>query len=371
MTGPRSAFIASFARRLSSKFAKLAKVTHAKRATFGLLMLGIAACALAQIKIACVGDSELIGAYPAELQRILGSKFEVREFGRPGATVSPVGNHEFDGSTECAAAMAYAPDIVVVLIGSNGPMAQAGAGVEGFEPNYRHLLKRFHDLAGHPKVYMWTFPDAEVNPNMRAMAEYFNSYIHPLSLQAAREAGAIAIEEDIFGIEPFAAGSAGAREAAQFVAEILAPATIKAHWKIVRASSFQADEGPAQNAIDGDPDTFWHSEYDPKLAKPPHTRLCSDPGESHWLTGFKYLPRQDGGTNGNVKDYEIYVGDSPDSQTTLAAKGTFRNGRNQKTARFRVSVKCRYVRFVCLSEENGQSFASAAEVDIIRDPSKN
>ncbi len=161
-----------------------------------------------------------------------------------------------------------------------------------------------------------------------------------------------------------------AKNVANFIAEQVAPSSLKANWRIVRVSSFQADEGPPQNAIDGDPETFWHSEYDPKEAKPPH-EIVIDLANETWLAGFKYLPRQDGGENGNVKAYEIYVGDSPDSQTNLAAKGSFPRGFQQKIARFKNSVKARYIRFVCLSEQNGGPYASAAELDIIRDPSKN
>jgi hypothetical protein len=301
---------------------------------------------------------------------MLGSGFQVKAFGKPLATVSPLRNRQYLTSAECAAAIAFAPNAVVLLIGDQGPSADVAREMEDFEPAYRALLERFKNLPSHPTVYVWTLPDADAPASMQKFVSYYNSYVHPLTIQAAREAGAQVVEMDIFGYEPLKPGSTGAHVAAVFVAEILAPATIKAHWKIVRASSFQADEGPPQNAIDGDPDTFWHSEYEPKLAKPPH-EIVLDLGESHWLTGFKYLPRQDGGVNGNVKDYEIYVGDSPESQPTLAAKGTFRNGRNQKLARFRASVKGRYVRFVCLSEESGGPFASAAELDVVRDPAKN
>ena len=350
--------------------------------------LVLAACAHGQIKVACVGDSNFLGAYPAELQTLLGPKYEVKAFGKEGASVTKLGNHQYLGSPEFSAALTYAPDSVVVLLGYDLYGELANNDVSGFEPAFRKLLEKFRDSPAHPKVYVWLFPDVPNDPLMNS----YDSYRHPLARQAAREAGASVIESETFALglvgkdrvavldsnvsgltgpgQSFDQEPAAAKDGARFVAEILAPATIKARWRIVRASSFQADEGPPQNAIDGDPDTFWHSEYDPKLAKPPH-EIVIDLGESEWLTGFKYLPRQDGGTNGNVKDYEIYVGDSPDTQTTLAAKGTFRSGRNQKIARFKTSVRARYLRFVCLSEENGQPFASAAELDVIRDPSKN
>jgi beta-galactosidase len=223
------------------------------------------------------------------------------------------------------------------------------------------------------------------------MASY-NAFCHPLAKQAARESGATVIESENFVLgligkdtatlldasdmglngqgQNFYQDDKAAKNGAQYVAEMVAPSSLKANWRIVRASSFQADEGPPQNAIDGNPETFWHSEYDPHEAKPPH-EIVIDLAKDTWISGFKYLPRQDGGENGNVRSYEIYLGNSPELQTTLAAKGNFGRGFGQKIARFKATMKARYIRFVCLSEQNGGPYASAAELDIIRDPSKN
>ncbi|MHB8635537.1 MAG: discoidin domain-containing protein [Fimbriimonadaceae bacterium] len=341
-----------------------------KRLVPFLCALALSASALSQTKVACIGDSTLMGAYPQQLQTILGGKFDVKAFGLPRASVTIPGARLFLDSPPCRAAMSYLPDVVVVMVDDDGPMGPAKSLLDRFEPAFRNLLVNFRSLSSQPKVYVWTLPDAEPAPGTQGMAERYNSYVHPLAIQAAREAGAMTIEKDYFGLEPLTAASPSAREAAEFVAEILAPATLKAGWRIVRASSFQADEGSPQNAIDGDPDTYWHTEYDPKLARPPH-EIVLDLGSSQWLVGFKYLPRQDGGVNGNVKDYEIYVGDTPDAQTALVAKGAFSRGPGEKTARFKHSVRTRYIRFVCLSEQSGGPYASAAELDVIRDPSKN
>lgn len=227
---------------------------------------------------------------------------------------------------------------------SNSPQQNA------FEPNLARLLSGLVSLPSHPRVVLIS-PAVGASP--RAILD---TYILPLEKQAARESGVEFAELD----ETSAAGRA------EELVDLIAPHAAKAGWHIVRASSQQADEGPARNAIDGDPNTYWHTQYDPTIAKPPH-ELVIDLGQTIWLAGFRYTPRQDGGDNGIARNYEMYVGDSPDSQTTLAAKGSFKRGSDRKTVRFATSVQGRYLRFVILSAQNRQPYGSAAEIDIIRD----
>lgn len=48
-------------------------------------------------------------------------------------------------------------------------------------------------------------------------------------------------------------------------------------------------------------------------------------------------------------------------------KGAFRRGNNEKKVMFDTPVKGRYIRFTALSEQNGQDFASGAEISVIAD----
>lgn len=76
-------------------------------------------------------------------------------------------------------------------------------------------------------------------------------------------------------------------------------------------------------AVDGDIDTFWNNEWDP-LAPPPH-HIILDLGAVYTITGFKYLPRQDGyggEENGNLGPYEIYLS-SDNSSFTMVTSGSF------------------------------------------------
>jgi hypothetical protein len=118
----------------------------------------------------------------------------------------------------------------------------------------------------------------------------------------------------------------------------------------------------ATNAIDGNPATFWHTEWYQQTAPLPHT-LVLDLGASYQVDGLRYLPRQDGNSNGTIADYQFYV--SPDGTTwgTAVAVGTLAANTSEKTVRFTAKTG-RYVRLVAVSEINGYSYTSAAELNV-------
>ena len=69
-----------------------------------------------------------------------------------------------------------------------------------------------------------------------------------------------------------------------------------------------AEDGSAENAIDGQTADFWHTEW--KNASPNHPHwLILNLGKSQVISGFRYVPRQSEGA-GRIKDYRIYVGDN-------------------------------------------------------------
>ena len=50
---------------------------------------------------------------------------------------------------------------------------------------------------------------------------------------------------------------------------------------------------------------------------------------------------------------------------TPVQKGTFDNSSKEKQVEFAKPVQARYIRFTALSEQNGQDFASGAEITIL------
>lgn len=134
-------------------------------------------------------------------------------------------------------------------------------------------------------------------------------------------------------------------------------------WKIVSASSFEAGEGDPVHAIDGDPGTFWHSRWSGEPAQPPHLLVIDFTKELN-VSAINYTAREDM-ENGHVRDYEIYLSADGKTWGEAAAKGRFRRNNPDETVRLAKPVKARYLKFIALSEQNRQTFATVAELDVV------
>ena len=133
-------------------------------------------------------------------------------------------------------------------------------------------------------------------------------------------------------------------------------------WTIVSASSFEPGEGDPAHAVDGDPDTFWHSRWSGTPAQPPHY-LVIDFSKPLNVATVTYTARKDM-ANGHVKDYEIYLSDDPKVWGNAVAKGSFRRNAAEQAIRLAKPVKARYLKFVAVNEQSGQAFATVAELDV-------
>ncbi|MFJ1424800.1 glycoside hydrolase family 2 TIM barrel-domain containing protein [Capnocytophaga canimorsus] len=134
--------------------------------------------------------------------------------------------------------------------------------------------------------------------------------------------------------------------------------------QVLSASSEESGEGNAQNMIDGDANTIWHTMYSVTVAKHPHW-VDFDMGEMRNIKGFTYQPRTSG-WNGMVKDYSIWV--SNDAKNWIEIKkGTFPRSTNIQRVMFDKVQKARYIRFTALSEQFGQDFASGAEFSVLEE----
>ncbi len=84
----------------------------------------------------------------------------------------------------------------------------------------------------------------------------------------------------------------------------------KAQWKIVWVSSEETNyvPGDAENAIDGQNATSWHTE---RGATGPH-QIVIDLGSIHEVGGIRYLPTAPGPSGGDrIQQYRIYVSEQP------------------------------------------------------------
>ena len=139
--------------------------------------------------------------------------------------------------------------------------------------------------------------------------------------------------------------------------------------KSVDSQERTGEDGAAENAFDGDVSTFWHTEWWAQDPRHPH-RIDIDLGSVHDIDGFRYLPRQDGGVNGRVKDYALYVSLDGITWGNAVARGAFPNSAQEKAVSFALT-QGRYVRFEALSEVNGRPWTSMAELNLFGAVSSN
>jgi len=131
----------------------------------------------------------------------------------------------------------------------------------------------------------------------------------------------------------------------------------------VDSEELVAEDGHAENAIDGLSDTFWVTEWYQSEPTCPH-EIVIDLGDLYVVGGFQYLTRQDGGINGTVAEYSIYISKDGILWGEAVATGTFAGDTTEKEVTF-AGKSGRYVRFVAMSEVNGNPWSSAAEINVL------
>ncbi|MCA9217020.1 MAG: sulfatase-like hydrolase/transferase [Planctomycetales bacterium] len=139
----------------------------------------------------------------------------------------------------------------------------------------------------------------------------------------------------------------------------------RTHYSIVQVSSEASNAGKlAKATIDGDPGTWWHTDWSVDPTKHPH-ELVIDLGASRTVTGIRYLARQDGSQNGMIADCDLQVlKELNDKGTAEKFSHTFK--KNKRIQNFRIEPTVgRYVRVLPKSEVNNKTWASVAELGVI------
>lgn len=120
-----------------------------------------------KIRVACIGDSITYGAkindrtmtYPAQLQRLLGDKYEVRNFGNSGRGILKKskrgrGKRGYIFMPEHKKALEFEPHIVICNLGINDLMDFDKYQAD-FHPDYTELLESYKTLDTYPRVIVW------------------------------------------------------------------------------------------------------------------------------------------------------------------------------------------------------------------------
>jgi galactose oxidase len=135
-------------------------------------------------------------------------------------------------------------------------------------------------------------------------------------------------------------------------------------WTVT--ASDQAAAYPATNAIDGNPDTFWHSGIEPATVPLPHS-ITIDTKVTRYISGLSYLPRQ-ASVDGTIGRYTITVSTNGTTWSAPVATGTWADTSLLKIAMF-PSVRARYIRLTALTEAgNRGQWTSIGELNLFSDP---
>lgn len=118
---------------------------------------------IARQKVACVGNSVTFGykienpeeRYPAQLQRMLGNKYEVRKFGHSGATLLKQGHNPYWKLPEFKEALSFKPDIVIIHLGLNDTDPRNWPKFrDHFTKDYISLIDTFKTVNSNAEVYI-------------------------------------------------------------------------------------------------------------------------------------------------------------------------------------------------------------------------
>jgi len=148
-------------------------------------------------KIACVGDSITFGyglsdantqSYPAVLQTLLGASHTVRNFGVSGTTLLKNGDRPYWAEANFTASGDFAPDVVIVMLGTNDAKAQNWAHASEFTSDYDALVAHYRTLGA--LVYVAVPPPVYAPGAYSIPPDVLNDDIVPRERTIASDLGA-------------------------------------------------------------------------------------------------------------------------------------------------------------------------------------
>lgn len=139
----------------------------------------------------------------------------------------------------------------------------------------------------------------------------------------------------------------------------------KTAWTVTYYDSQEtsAENTPATNAIDGNYNTFWGTNWSSTNPAYPH-EIRIDIGSAKVIEAFTYQGQLTN-SNGDVKGYEWYVSNDGVNWGTAVATGNFPAGSGEKTVTLAQPVSARYFRFVGTSQQTGTRWCKASEIGVI------
>lgn len=128
-------------------------------------------------RIAAVGDSitnyGFAGAdYPGHLDDMLGDGYEVENFGEANYAAQSTSDFPYETTSSFEESLAYEPEIVLFMLGTNDTKANNWEGADTFEEEYTNLLENYLELdsvsrvilASPPTVFLDNVSEGSIDP---------------------------------------------------------------------------------------------------------------------------------------------------------------------------------------------------------------
>ena len=192
------------------------------------------------IKVACIGDSITDGhgidlrdvnGYPAQMQKMLGAGYHVRNFGLSARTLMNSGDLPYMNEGIWQDALAFQPDIVVLMLGTNDSKGYNWVHKKDFAGDLKTMLDALQALPSQPRIYLckpipalkdsWTISESVITGEIVPMLEKAvkkEKLEGIIDLHAALEGHPEMMQDD--GIHP---NAAGVRKMAETVAKVIDP----------------------------------------------------------------------------------------------------------------------------------------------------
>ncbi len=152
------------------------------------------------IKLACVGDSitQGVGAakgksWPDQIQKLLGEKWQVRNFGVSGSTLMNAGDKPYQKEGAFKKAIEFTPDVVVIILGTNDTKPQNWKHKDTFTTDYQDLIGKFAALPSKPRIFI-SYPPYIAGKGNFGISEENTVAEIPLIDAAAKATGATIID---------------------------------------------------------------------------------------------------------------------------------------------------------------------------------
>ncbi|MBO4850643.1 MAG: alpha/beta hydrolase fold domain-containing protein [Prevotella sp.] len=115
------------------------------------------------VRVACIGNSITDGSgidmaetrgYPAQLQRLLGDGYHVKNFGVGARTLLNKGDHPYMQELAWRDALAFNPNVVIIKLGTNDSKTDNWKYKEDFASDYQMMIDSLKALPAKPRIFL-------------------------------------------------------------------------------------------------------------------------------------------------------------------------------------------------------------------------